>query len=170
MASISYYKRSFKNIWTAKHLRTFTATMLPVLRTAMLMISNATMLPMSRITMLAIMLLAVVVQYTEGNQRIVNVSEIISDDDFLTNGEHDNSHVCCMYGNCTCNSLDHALANLTSNVLINITTDVMLSSLIKLSDLQNISIIGHNNPTVNCKHLGGIHLTSCHNCIIEGIT
>ena len=128
--------------------------------------SIVNMLPMSRITMLA-MLLTVheVVQCTEGNQRIVHVSELISDDNFSING-----HVCCVYGNCTCDSLDNAVANLTSNVLINITTDVMLSSLIKLSDLQNVSIIGHNNTTVNCKHLGGIHLTFCHNCIIQGVT
>ena len=120
--------------------------------------------------MLAIMLLAVVVQCTEGNQRIVHVSELISDDeDFFNNGEDDNSHICCVYGNCTCNSLDHALANLTSNVLINITTDVMLSSIIERSHLQNVSIVGHNSPTVNCKS-GGTHFTFCHNCIIQDIT
>ena len=74
-----------------------------------------------------------------------------------------------MYGNCTCNSLDHALANLISNVLINITTDVTLSSLIERSDLQNVTVIGHNNPTVNCK-AGGIYFTFCNNCIIQSIT
>ena len=79
------------------------------------------------------------------------------------------TYVCCVYGNCTCNSLDHALANLTSNVLINITTDVTLSSLIERSDLQNVSIIGHKNPTMKCK-IGGIHFIFCHNCIIQGIT
>ena len=120
----------------------------------MLMNSIVNMLPMSRITMLAMLLTVhVVVQCTEGNQRIVHVSELISDDNFSING-----HVCCVYGNCTCDSLDNAVANLTSNVLINIATDMMLSSLIKLSHLQNVSIIGHNNPTVNCKHVGGIHL------------
>ena len=120
--------------------------------------------------MLAIILFAVLGECTEGNRRIVHVGELSSDDDFFTNGEDDNSHVCCVYGNCTCNSLDHALANLTSNVVINITTDMMLSSLIKLSDLQNVSITGHNNPTVNCKYVGGIHLTFCYNCVIQGIT
>ena len=121
--------------------------------------------------MLSIMLLALVLQHVNGNQTIVHVSELISDDeDFITNGEDDNSHICCVYGNCTCNSLDHALANLTSNVLINITTDIMLSSLIKVSGFYNVSIIGHNNTTVNCKHVGGMHFTFCHNCIIQGIT
>ena len=121
------------------------------------------MLPTPRI-MLA-MILAVVVQYVDGNQRIVHVS------DSITSGEDDNSHIlCCVYGICSCNSLDHALANLTSNVLINITTDVMLSSLVRASDLENVTIFGHNDPTVNCKHVGGIHFTFCNNCIIQGIT
>ena len=66
-------------------------------------------------------------------------------------------------------SLDHALANLT-NVLINITTDVTLSSLVSASDLENVSIIGHNNPTVNCTVFGVIHFTFCNNCIFRGIT
>ena len=86
--------------------------------------------------MLGIMFLAALVECSKGNQRIVHVSEAISnDEDYFTTGGEDNSHICCVYGNCTCNSLDHALANLTSNVLINITTDVTLSSLIERSDL-----------------------------------
>ena len=97
------------------------------------------------------------------NQNIVHVSELIS------SGE-DNSQECCVYGNCSCSSLDHALANLTSNALINITTDVTLSSLVRVSDLENVSIIGHNNPTVNCESVAGIHLNFCLNCIIQGIT
>ena len=117
------------------------------------------------------MILAAVIQYVDGNQTIIHVSELIGDDnDSITSGEDDNSHICCVYGNCSCNSIDHALANITSNVLINITTDVMLSSIVRASDLENVSIIGHNNPTVNCKHVGGIHFTFCNNCIIQGIT
>ena len=127
------------------------------------------MLLISRI-MLA-MILAAVIQYVDGNQTIVHVSELFGDDnDSITSGEDDNSHICCVYGNCSCNSLDHALANLTSNVLINITTDVMLSSIVRASDLENVSIIGQNNPTVNCKHVEGIHFTFCNNSIIQGIT
>ena len=115
------------------------------------------------------MLLAVVLQYSEGYQRIVLVSELISGDDFLLMVKMTVLTICCVYGNCMCNSLDYALANLTSNVLIKITTDVTLSSLIERSGLQNISIIGYSNPTVNCK-AGGIHFTFCSNCIIQGIT
>ena len=129
------------------------------------------MLPTSRI-MLA-MILAIVVQCVGGNQKIVYVSELISDDNdssSITSGQDNSRGICCVYGNCSCNSLDHALANLTSNVLINITTDVTLTSIVRALNLENISIIGHNDPTVNCKHVGGIHFTFCHNCIIQGIT
>ena len=117
-----------------------------------------------------LIILTVQFQYADGNQRIVHVSELVSDhEDFIASGEDDNSLICCVYGNCSCSSLDHALANLTSNVLINITTDVTLSSLVTLSDLENVSIIGHNNPTVNCRNAGGIHFTFCNNCIFQGI-
>ena len=152
---------------------------------------------------LAIIILSLVVQLVDGNQRIVYVNKSISDnedfftstsgisglisdnEDFFTSASgisgglisdnedfftDDSNSMCCVYGNCSCNSLDHALANLASNVLINITTDVMLSLLIKASNLENVSIVGHNNPTVSCTHDGGIHFNLCHNCIIQDIT
>ena len=104
---------------------------------------------------LAIVLVSLVVQLVDRSQRIVYVSEPISDDeDLYTSSDGDSNLMCCMYGNCSCNSLDHALANLTSNVLINITTDVMLTTLINASNLENVSIIGHSNPTVYCKRAG----------------
>ena len=105
----------------------------------------------------------------EGNQRIVHVSELISDST-LPNDEDDSNFVCCVYGNCSCNSLDIALASITSNSLIYIITDVTLYSCIKVSHLENVSIIGCNKPTVNCRNIGGIHFTFCHNCIFKGIT
>ena len=113
--------------------------------------------------------MTIVIRCVDGYQRIVQVSELFSDDeDFFTSGDGD-FFTCCVYGNCSCNSLDYALAHLTSNVLINITTDVTLSSHAKVSDLENVSIIGHNNPTVYCRKVGGMHFTFCHNCIIKGI-
>ena len=74
---------------------------------------------------------------------------------------------CGWFTNCT---LDHQLANLTSNDLINITADVMLQSIVSLVALKNISIIGHDNPIVNCDNAGGIYFDNCHNCTIIGIT
>ena len=63
------------------------------------------------------------------NQRIVYVSELFSNnEDSITSGD---SLICyCVYGNCSCSSLDRVLANLTNKILINITTDVTLSSLV----------------------------------------
>ena len=106
--------------------------------------------------------LAVIIELVNGNQTTVYVRELRGEDRRINTS-------CCVYGRCSCNSLDYALANLISNVLINIMTDVKLSSLSKPSYLENVSIVGHNNPTVNCKNVGGIHLTFCQNCIIQGI-
>ena len=67
-------------------------------------------------------------------------------------------------------ALDHQLGNLTSNGLINIIADMTLLSIVSLKALENISIIGHNNPTVNCDNAGGIYFDNCHNCSMMGIT
>ena len=120
------------------------------------------MLPLSR--MILAMILTVVVQFVNGHQNIIHVCKFISEESFIAGIK------CCAYGSCSCNSLDDALANLTSNTLINITTDVTLSSLVTVSDIENVSIIGHNSPTVNCKGNGRIHMNFCKNCIIQGIT
>ena len=119
---------------------------------------------------LVIIILATVIQYVDGNLRIVQVSELFSDDeDFFASGDKDYLFTCCVYGNCSCNSFEYAMTHLTSNILINITTDVMVSSPIKLSSVENVSIIGHNNITVNCIKVGGIHFSFCNNCIIQAI-
>ena len=119
--------------------------------------------------LIAIILVSLVVQLVDGSQRrVVYVGDPISDDeDLSTSGDGDSNLMCCVYGNCSCNSLDHTLASLASNVLINITTDVMFTTLINASNLENVSIIGHNNPTVYCKRAGGIHFNICHNCNIQ---
>ena len=129
------------------------------------------MLPARKILAVALALV-LVVRFVDGNQRVVHVNEMLNDDeDYLTSAsDGDDNHICCLHGNCSCNSLDLALAYLTSNVMINITTDVTLSSIIEASDLERVSIIGHNNPTVNCKVTGVINFAFCHNCIIQGIT
>ena len=124
---------------------------------------------------LAVVLALVVDNVDANQQRIVYVNEpFIDNGDTVTNSGDGSSGdvtspLCCVYGNCSCYSFDDALDSLTSNVLLNITIDVMLSSLINASNLKNISIIGHNNPIVNCKGVGGIHFTFCNNCIIRGI-
>ena len=50
-----------------------------------------------RIIPLAVILVAVLVQYASGKQRIVHVSQLISDDeDFITSGEYDKSYLLCV--------------------------------------------------------------------------
>ena len=91
-------------------------------------------------------------------------------DSNVVNGEDDISCICCVHESCSYSSLNQCLANLTSNFLINITTDVTLSSLVRASNLSSVSIIGHDYPRVNCKSVGGIHFAFCHNCTIQRIT
>jgi len=65
--------------------------------------------------------------------------------------------------------LANALSNVSSNDIINITTSVELSSLVSLQNVENVSIIGHGNPTVNCNGIGALRLVSCYNVSIESI-
>ena len=133
-----------------------------------------------------IILLALFTHCIEEFERVVVVTEsdVATDDSFI-NGDGENittsamgsgncsntmKSLCCIFGNCSCTSLYNALANLSNNVLINITTDVELFVAIQIVGLSNIAITGHNNPTVNCNGSGRLHFISCYNCTIEGIT
>ena len=133
-------------------------------------------------TCVILLALYIFIQHTEGFQRILVIRELHPYDNSFSDDIHDTratvdgngsgifNTFCCMYGNCSCSSLHNALVNLTNNVLINITTNVALSSVIPMVGLVNITITGHNNPTVYCNSYGGLYLMSCKNCIIEGIT
>ena len=46
----------------------------------------------------------------------------------------------------------------------------MLLSFISLVGLEDITIIGYENPTINCNNAGGIYFENCTNCTIVGIT
>ena len=91
-----------------------------------------------------------------------------SDQDTLKNNDS-NSYCDDAYANYSECSFNRKLITLTSNGQVIITTDVMLLSIISLEDLDNITIIGHDSPTVNCDNSGGLHFDNCHNCIIIGI-
>ena len=70
----------------------------------------------------------------------------------------------------TCETFTLALRNLKNNTLVNVTRNVALDSFEALVNLEFVTIIGHNNPTVNCSNEGGLKLSTCLNCTIEGIT
>ena len=87
----------------------------------------------------------------EVSESDINDGALISYDEDIptTIGIGSGSHVfqgsltlCCIFGNCSCPLLYTALANLTSNTLINVTTNVQLPSIISLADLVNITITG----------------------------
>ena len=62
------------------------------------------------------------------------------------------------------------LTKVTSNTIINISTDAVLSSIVTLEGLNNVTIIGQGSPTVNCKDTGSLKFISCYNVTIEGIS
>ena len=98
----------------------------------------------------------------------VHVVNIDCEDDTLIS--RDGVHGCRQHEHCTCRSLDNAFVNPTNNTVYNITADAMLSSLLKGNDLVNITITGHNSPTIKCSgDGGGLWLLSCQNCTIENI-
>ena len=78
---------------------------------------------------------------------------------------------CCIHNTtCAC-SLYCALqkANGSSNVVINITTDVTLSLPVHLMNINNITIVGHNNSTVKLNSTGALYFTLSHDIRIQEI-
>ena len=64
--------------------------------------------------------------------------------------------------------LEDMLVNLTSNELVNI-SDVVISSVIFLTKLYNISIIGNNNHSIMCVNNAGLQVEQCSNITIKGV-
>ena len=92
----------------------------------------------------------------------------ISEDNFLGNAMN-NDTIPDIYATYSDGSFYHELATLTSNGVIKVTIDVMLLSAIQLVGLANITITGHDSPTVNCDNAGGLYFDNCHNCTLIGI-
>ena len=119
------------------------------------------------------------IQYIDRIERVIVVREpgisdaLISDDEDIpvtsATGSGSGSQIfegsltlCCYFGNCSCPTLytQHWLILLVTLSLIIITTNVELSLVILLADLANITIIGHNYPTVSCNGSGGLHFVT----------
>ena len=92
-------------------------------------------------------------------------------DDVSVSDSDEDEIPCCNIGNYyTFYSIDDVLNNVTtSNTIINISIDVVLSSNVILEGLNNITIIGQGNPTVNCNDIGSVKFVSCYNVTIEGV-
>ena len=110
-------------------------------------------------------------QCVDVNETTLHVRESMIN--FYSSKNNNPSHsTTCHIESESCYSLfDQALANISSNSMINITTNSTLSFHNILQGLQNIQIIGYNNPTVYCTTIiGALQFISCTNCIIRGIT
>ena len=83
-------------------------------------------------------------------------------------GLNEGKFPCCVSGNCTFHSIDDILNNISSNNTIVCITNDMLSSNVTLEGLENIMIIGHRNPVVQCNDVA-VKFISCKNVTIEGI-
>ena len=119
----------------------------------------------------------------DGNGETLYVSEFNNSCRPLRSRNNTVSHgnSCCLEQSCY-GSFDQALACVKSNDVINITTNSTLSFFHILKGLQNIQIIGYNNPTVYyyndpivyCYNssiiIGALQFNSCTNCTIQGIT
>lgn len=112
----------------------------------------------------------------DGNGTTLHVSEFITNychNQSLVSRNKTNTGNSCAEQSCY-DSFDQALANVQSNETINVTTDSTLSFHNILIGLQNIQIIGYNNPTVHCYNtsiiIGALQFESCTNCLIRGIT
>ena len=88
---------------------------------------------------------------------------------FSGSGSDEDNVPCCSSRNYTLYSIVDALNNVTSNAIINISTDVVLSSNVILEGLRNITIIGQGNPTVNCNDITSVKFVSCNNVTIENV-
>ena len=113
--------------------------------------------------------------YVDGSERTLYVSELnisYCDKSIITVSPN-NTSFCHENESCYA-SFDHALANVKNDDVINITTDSTLSFHNILTGLENVSIIGYNNPTVYCYNtsviIGALQFNSCTNCTIRGIT
>ena len=107
-----------------------------------------------------------------------NIDEIKSSDDDLNPGskqtEHDLSdsdsdqNNSCVY----LVSDDEAISNcsVSNNTVIIISADIVLSSKVKFEQVNNVTIIGQGNPTVNCNDIGSMKFVSCNNVTIEGVS
>ena len=116
-------------------------------------------------------LLIILTQSTEGHMGSTVITIILDSGRFSNNSNTSGLYAThCVDHNCLYYSFDQAFSNITSNVLINITASVSLSSIISLVGIANISIKGHQNPIVNCNNYGGLFFVSCRNLTIEGIT
>jgi len=88
------------------------------------------------------------------------------------NSHGNNNNDCCVYGNCPCSSLLHALKDIKSDVsFINITSSqVMLNSNVTISNHSSLEIRGKSDTVIACNNTGSVTFFNCSNITISNIT
>ena len=78
---------------------------------------------------------------------------------------------CCVYGKCYCSNLSLALEHVRNNTEIRIMSNVSLHGVPQFESTNdsNITIIGYNNPTVECNNQGGFVGRNVGHIIIQNI-
>ena len=78
----------------------------------------------------------------------VNINDNVTNNG-INNTRSQDMLQCCVSKSCACHYFIALLVNVTStnvtNILVYITTDMVLFSVIHLTDLKSISVIGYNN-------------------------
>ena len=97
----------------------------------------------------------------------IRVHRVVNTSDYIC-GSYGIDSASGLLSNLSCYSFADLLVNLTGNVTVYI-TDTELPSVVQLTHLKNIAVIGYNNPTLQCGYSGGLHFVSCHNVTIDGI-
>ena len=103
---------------------------------------------------------------------IILTSQHVNNKVITINTTGSDSIKCCVKGECPCSSLSTALHSMTSNTVINITSQsVTLHSKVTMGSghLTNIAIVG-NGATIMCNNRGSVECYQCSGVIIKGIT
>ena len=89
-----------------------------------------------------------------------------TEDDVSGSGKYEDD---CSTGNYTFNSMVNVPNSVSCNIIIDISTDILLSSNVLLKGVNNITIVGKGDPIVNCNDTGSVKFVSCNNVTIEGV-
>jgi len=92
-----------------------------------------------------------------------------TENELVVSSTYEGAIPCCSSGNYTFYSIVDALNNVTSNTILNLSTDVVLSSNVTLKRVSNITIIGQGYPTVNCNDVGSVKFLSSNKVTIVGV-
>ena len=89
-----------------------------------------------------------------------------TEDDVSGSGKYKDD---CSTGNYTFNSMVDVPNSVSCNIIIDISTDILLSSNVLLKGVNNITIVGQGDPIVNCNYNRSVKFVSCNNVTIEGV-